>query len=284
MTKLVTIEAAIQLAADSLQVISDSAKLDAELLLLHILNKPKSYLFTWPDRTLDDAQYSAFFELVAERAKGRPVAHIIGHRDFWTLDLEVNNSTLIPRPDTETLVEVVLESINNLNITDQSKGLDLGTGTGAIALALASELPSMSWLGADFNHDAVNLARRNAQRNKVENCQFIQSDWFSNVGAEKYAVIVSNPPYIDPTDPHLSEGDVQFEPKSALVAGASGTADLEHIIANAPKYLTSPGLLAVEHGYDQGAIVRQIFNKNLFKNIKTFVDLGQNDRITIGYF
>ena len=279
-----SIKAAIDDAALAFKKMSDTAKLDAEILLLHVIEKPKSYLFTWPEAVLTTEQLQYFTSLVEQRLLGHPIAHLIGKRDFWTLTLEVNNSTLIPRPDTELLVETVLNSISDFDLPMNGKGLDLGTGTGAIALSLASELPKMQWLGADLNKSAVDLATRNKSLNNIDNCTFIQSDWYSAVKEQRFDIIVSNPPYIDPQDPHLDMGDVRFEPKSALTAGEQGKSDLIHIIEQAPNYLNKKGLIALEHGYDQGEFVRQCLSDNGFKNINTFIDLGQNDRITIGYF
>lgn len=279
-----SIKAVINDAALAFRGMSDTAKLDAEILLLHVIEKPKAYLFTWPDAVLTPEQLEHFTSLVEKRLLGHPIAHLIGKRDFWTLTLEVNNSTLIPRPDTELLIERVLSSISDSDLPTNGTGLDLGTGTGAIALSLASELPEMQWLGSDFSQDAVNLATRNKSLNNINNCTFIQSDWYSALGDQRFDIIVSNPPYIDPQDPHLNQGDVRFEPKSALIADNYGKSDITHIVERAPHFLNSPGLIAIEHGYDQGEFVRQCLAHRGFKNINTFIDLGQNDRITIGYF
>ncbi len=291
MTKQLSIQAALDFAIKSFADLSDTAKLDAQLLLAHALKKPKIFLFTWPEKVLSEFEIICFKKLVSQRVEGHPIAHLIGERDFWNLTLEVNNSTLIPRPDTELLVETVLNSfdeIGHLAKSGQSTNvvscLDLGTGTGAIALSLASELPNSHWTGVDFNENAVELAKRNAIKNNVQNCDFIQSNWFSALEDQFFSIIVSNPPYIDPVDSHLNNGDVRFEPKSALIADNFGMADLELIVNQAHKHLVKNGLLVLEHGYDQGEKVRGLMHLTGFSKVQTFKDLGQNDRVTTGYF
>lgn len=260
--------------------ISDTASLDAELLMCHVLDCNRTYLFTWSDKELTEAQKSLFEQAVARREKGEPVAHITGTREFWSLTLEVNPSTLIPRPDTETLVEKALE----LATAKEGTGLDLGTGTGAIALALACELPNWQWQGVDLSEDAVELAKRNASSNEIANASFFQSNWFDKIAVQKFDLIVSNPPYIDPKDPHLSEGDVRFEPLSALIAPDSGMADVCYIIEKAKHYLKDGATLLIEHGYDQGEAVRQCFIDNDYHAVQTLKDLAGNERVSVGYF
>ncbi|MEO2280992.1 peptide chain release factor N(5)-glutamine methyltransferase [Pseudoalteromonas pernae] len=272
-----SIDAALKAATIQLQAHSDSPKLDAEVLLLHVLDKPRSYLFAWGDTPLSDEHHHQFQQLIAQRLQGHPVAHLTGIREFWSLPLFVNNSTLIPRPDTETLVEQALA----LPLPDNARVLDLGTGTGAIALALASEHPQWCVHAIDASADAVELARKNQQNLALSNVEIIQSDWFNALNDVKYELIVSNPPYIDEHDPHLQQGDVRFEPLSALVAGDNGLADIEHIICNAKAYLVEGGVLMFEHGFEQGEAVRNLFTKHGYKNPRTERDLGQNDRITL---
>lgn len=268
-------------AKTQLASVSDTAALDAELLLLHILDKSKTFLFTWPDHQVTEAQLSAFNALLARRTQGEPVAHILGHREFWSLSLAVNPSTLIPRPDTERLVELGLDFAVTLA---SGKGLDLGTGTGAIALAMASELPKWQWIGIDKQAEAVELAKTNQVRNHIENCQFLQSDWFANISEQKFNLILSNPPYIDKNDIHLSRGDVRFEPHSALVAEGQGLADIELICDKSRNYIETGGALMLEHGYQQGIAVREILTRFGYHNVATFQDLGGNDRVSVGYF
>ncbi|MDZ4195161.1 MAG: peptide chain release factor N(5)-glutamine methyltransferase, partial [Pseudomonas sp.] len=190
---------------------SPTPRLDAELLLAAALNKPRSYLRTWPERELDDEQLSLFQNHLQRRRQGEPVAYILGHQGFWSLDLEVAPHTLIPRPDTELLVETALELLPATPLAV----LDLGTGTGAIALALASERPAWQVTGVDRVEDAVALAERNRQRLQLGNAAFLHSHWFSALSGQRYGLILSNPPYIRADDRHLNEGDVRFEPSSA---------------------------------------------------------------------
>ena len=272
-----TLEQAIAAGADLLALSSESAKLDAQVLLLHILQKPRSYLFTWPEHALSDEQQSQFNVFIQRRLKGEPVAHITGLREFWSLSLEVNATTLIPRPDTETLVEQALE----IALPATAKVLDLGTGTGAIALALGSEMPSWQITAVDRVSDAVALATRNQQRLAINNVHVKQSNWFSELHGEKFNLIVTNPPYIESSDIHLNQGDVRFEPLSALVADDCGMSDIKQIITQSRDYLSSNGYLLIEHGFEQGDAVRHFFEKMAFVNIKTVKDLGNNDRVTL---
>ena len=272
-----TLEQAIAAGADLLASSSESAKLDAQVLLLHILKKPRSYLFTWPEHALSDEQQSQFNVFIQRRLKGEPVAHITGLREFWSLSLEVNATTLIPRPDTETLVEQALE----IALPATAKVLDLGTGTGAIALALGSEMPNWQITAVDRVSDAVALATRNQQRLAINNVHVKQSNWFSELHGEKFNLIVTNPPYIESSDIHLNQGDVRFEPLSALVADDCGMSDIKQIITQSRDYLSSNGYLLIEHGFEQGEAVRHFFEKMAFVNIKTVKDLGNNDRVTL---
>ncbi|XQF90500.1 peptide chain release factor N(5)-glutamine methyltransferase [Pseudoalteromonas espejiana] len=272
-----TLEQAIAAGASLLAPSSDSAKLDAQVLLLHILQKPRSYLFTWPDKTLTDEQQLTFEHFCKRRLNGEPVAHITGQREFWSLPLEVNATTLIPRPDTETLVEQALA----MAVPESAKVLDLGTGTGAIALALGSEMPNWKITAVDRVADAVELASRNQQRLAIHNVQVKQSNWFSALKNHQFNLIVTNPPYIEHDDKHLNEGDVRFEPLSALVAEEAGMADIKQIITQSRDYLLSSGYLLIEHGFEQGEAVRNLFNQMAFINVKTVKDLGNNDRVTL---
>lgn len=263
--------------------VSDSPRLDVELLLTHILQKDRTYLFTWPEKQLAQQESDQFNNFFARRLKGEPIAHIIGLREFWSLPFMVNNSTLIPRPDTELLVEATLGLFAEDEDSKPRHLLDLGTGTGAVVLALAHEKKSWHCVGVDKAIAAVELAEKNRVQLNLSNAKIFQSDWFSGLSNEdRFDVIVSNPPYIDPDDEHLKEGDVRFEPLSALIANNKGLADLEFIIAQAPGYLTESGWLLVEHGHDQGAAVRDLFEKNYFDNVNTFRDFGRNERVTVG--
>lgn len=272
-----TVAQATAWATQTLQNTSDSPKLDAEVLLLHILDKPRSYLFTWPEAELTDVQISTFKKLIAEREIGHPVAHLVGIREFWSLELEVNNSTLIPRPDTETLVEKAL----SLDLPADTKMLDLGTGTGAIALSLASEQPNWQVTAVDYSEQAVALAKRNQQKLALNNVTVMQSDWFSAVPNQQFDLIVSNPPYIDELDEHLSQGDVRFEPKSALVAPDNGMADIKLIIEQSRQFLAPNGYLLIEHGYQQALLLQEFFAQMAYSNILTIKDMAGCDRVTM---
>lgn len=256
---------------------SDTPSLDAAVLLCHVLAKPRSYLFTWPERLLTDQQCAELDALLARREGGEPVAYIIGTREFWSLPLKVAPSTLIPRPDTERLVEVALTKISQAG----TSVLDLGTGTGAIALALASECPDNQVIGVDLRPEAVALATENAQRLGIDNVKFLQGSWFEPIqSGTKFAVIVSNPPYIDSQDPHLHQGDVRFEPWSALVADEQGFADIKTIAMEAKTFLADGGWLIFEHGYEQAAQVSALFVDFGYQQVFTEKDYAGHDRVT----
>ncbi len=277
-----TIEAALKVATEQLtESGSDSPSLDANVLLCHALDKPRSYLLTWPDKVLDTEIQHQFEALIERRIAGEPVAYIIGEREFWSLSLKVSPSTLIPRPDTERLVELALDKAQWLD----GDILDLGTGTGAIALALASELPQRHLLGIDVREEAWQLATDNAKRLNIANASFLYGSWFSPLPeGTKFALVVSNPPYIEENDPHLSVGDVRFEPKSALVAQDNGLADIKFISDSARRYLLSNGWILFEHGYDQGSAVRDILEGFGYLHVETQQDYAGNDRVTLGQY
>lgn len=266
------------LLAEAVLPASPTARLDAELLLAHVLGKPRTYLRTWPDRSPAEEQVSQFLGLVERRRAGEPVAYLIGQQGFWSLDLEVATDTLIPRPETELLVETAL----SLDLHEEACALDLGTGTGAIALALASERPTWSLVGVDRMPGAVALAERNRRRLAVPNARFLESHWFASLNAERFDVIVSNPPYIAADDKHLTQGDVRFEPLSALVAGIDGLDDIRLIIEHAPDHLASGGWLLLEHGYDQAEAVSALLSTRGFKDISNRRDLAGHTRISLG--
>ncbi|MDE8604007.1 peptide chain release factor N(5)-glutamine methyltransferase [Marinomonas sp. RSW2] len=267
-------------ASERLTFVSDTAQLDVRLLLAHVLAVSTSYFYTWPEKVVGEADLERFNLLLARRVLGEPIAYLLGHQAFWSLDIEVSPCTLIPRADTERLVEVAL---SRLDVSKAHRILDLGTGTGAIALALAAERPRANVIGVDLVEGAVALAKRNALRNQLCNVTFMHSSWFDALkGTEKFDLIVSNPPYIDPNDEHLSKGDVRFEPKSALVAENHGLADIEHIISVAHGFMASNAYLMFEHGYDQAEAIRERFNLTGYSFVESFQDLGGNDRVTIG--
>ena len=257
---------------------SESPRRDAEILLEHVTGKTRTFILAFGETALTDAQCDQLAELLARRQRGEPIAHLIGVREFWSLPLFVSPATLIPRPDTECLVEQALARLP----ATACRILDLGTGTGAIALALASERPDCDVVAVDRMADAVALALRNKAHLAIPNVRILQSDWFSALQGQSFEMIVSNPPYIDAQDPHLSEGDVRFEPLSALVAGDQGMADIAHIIAQARHALTPGGFLLLEHGWQQGALVRDAFSQAGYTQIETCRDYGDNERITLG--
>jgi len=260
---------------------SDSAKLDCKILLAFVLDKETSYLLTWPEKKLSETQFQAFMLLFNRRLKGEPIAYIIQEREFWSLPFYVSPATLIPRPDTELLVEHILARHHQSELTC----LDLGTGTGAIALALASEQPTWNVDAVDFSNEAIALAKKNAQRLQLPDVKIYQSDWFSAVEQNKqFNIIVSNPPYIDENDKHLSEGDVRFEPLSALVASDNGYSDIKHIAKSALKYLENKGALYFEHGFEQAEGVRNILMQLGYRNIETLQDYSGNDRVTCAVY
>ena len=256
----------------------ESPRADADALLCHLLDCRRSYLMTWPERELDAAQQAALQGWLDRRLAGEPIAHLIGEREFWSLPLKVSPATLIPRPDTEVLVEQALARLP----AGPCALLDLGTGTGAIALALKSERPDADVWAVDRMPDAAVLARANSAALGLP-IAVRDGNWFEPLAdAPRFAMIVSNPPYIDGADPHLDEGDVRFEPRSALVADEQGLADIRLIIAGAPAHLCPGGWLLLEHGWEQGAAVRQLLLQQGYCQVETVRDYGDNERVTLG--
>lgn len=257
---------------------SDSPRRDAEILLEYVTGKGRSWILAFGETELTGAQRQQLAALLARRRRGEPIAHLIGEREFWSLPLFVSPATLIPRPDTECLVEQALARLPAASC----RILDLGTGTGAIALALASERPDCDVTAVDRMPEAVALAQRNATRHAITNVRILQSDWFSALAGNRFEMIVSNPPYIDEQDPHLSQGDVRFEPLTALVAGDHGMADIKHIIERARAVLMPEGMLLLEHGWQQGTAVRDAFVRAGYHDVETCRDYGDNERVTLG--
>lgn len=249
-------------------------RLEAELLLAHALGVNRAWFFAHAEDALPPSQEAGFLELVARRAKGEPVAYITGRRDFWSLPLEVTPATLIPRPETELLVELALA-----RLPEGGRVLDLGTGSGAIALAIAKERPDAAVHAVDTSEAALKIARRNAHGLGLR-VAFFHGDWFAPVSGERYDVIVSNPPYIEEDDEHLGKGDLRFEPRAALASGADGLDDIRRIIQGAPNHLVSQGWLLFEHGWNQGGQVRDLFDMAEWTDIATVPDLEARDRVT----
>jgi len=261
---------------------SPTARLDVELLLAAALGKPRSFLHTWPERIVSTEAAVTFAGYVERRRTGEPVAYILRQQGFWKLDLEVAPHTLIPRPDTELLVEAALELHAGTPSLAPVSVLDLGTGTGAIALALANERSAWNVTAVDRVPEAVALAERNRQRLHLDNVKVLTSHWFSALEGQRFELIISNPPYIASADPHLAAGDVRFEPSSALVAGVDGLDDLRLIIGQAPSHLEAGGWLLLEHGYDQAAAVRDLLANQGFERVHSRKDLGDHERISLG--
>jgi len=262
--------------------VSDSARLDVELLLAKALDKDRTYLYTWPEKTLTVEQQQQFDAYMQERIKGVPIAYVVGEKEFWSLMLSVNHSTLIPRPDTELIVETTLELFVDDAPNLQRQVIDLGTGTGAIALALAIEKPVWKITAADNNREVCDLAEHNRQRHLLNNVTVVCSDWLSSITATEVDVIVSNPPYISENDPHLLQGDVRYEPRTALTAKNNGLADIEKIIQQSRDILCISGWLLIEHGYQQGDHVLAALQANKYSHCRTIKDLAGQPRATIG--
>ncbi|MFE3968292.1 peptide chain release factor N(5)-glutamine methyltransferase [Stenotrophomonas sp. YIM B13575] len=257
------------------------ARHEAELLLLHVLERPRSWLFAHATDPLATVDQAAFEALLARRIAGEPVAYLTGRRGFWTLDLEVDPATLIPRPETELLVELALERLP----PDRALQLaDLGTGSGAIALALASERPLAQVLATDASPGALAVAARNAARHELRNVCFAEGghDWYAPLQGARFDLIASNPPYIASDDPHLVQGDLRFEPATALASGADGLDDIRRIVAGGADHLQPGGWLLIEHGWDQGDAIRALFEQAGYSDVQTVQDLEQRDRVTLG--
>ena len=286
-----------QWLADAAQALNqvnptENGKVDALVLLQHATGKSRTQILAFDETEIDEKVRLKLTALLDRRLKGEPIAYILGEKEFWSLPLNVSEETLIPRPDTEILVEkafqIALEKLEDNPL--HFRILDLGTGTGAIALALASELSlicqkkaiQLDVIGVDLMPEVVKLAQSNAEKNQLD-VQFLQSRWFEHVEGQ-FDIIVSNPPYIDETDEHLSQGDVRFEPRSALVAGENGLADLRHLVECAPVHLKDNGYLLLEHGWKQGEEVRSIFWQNHWQGVATIRDYGDNERVTLGYW
>lgn len=254
---------------------------EAELLLLHVLQRPRSWLFAHAGDPLEMDVQTSYQKLLSRREAGEPVAYLVGHRGFWTLDLEVTSATLIPRPETELLVEVALARIPE---DAEVRVADLGTGSGAIALAIARERPRAHVLATDASAAALEVARANAQALRLTNVEFAQGDWCAALGGRRdFDLIVSNPPYIAEEDPHLHEGDLRFEPRAALASGADGLDAIRTIMRDARAHLHKGGWLLLEHGFEQGAAVRGLLQQSGYREVFTARDLEGRDRVSGGY-
>jgi len=256
---------------------SDSPRLDAEVLLAHVLGKPRSHLLAWPDNIPDTAQQARYRELVGRRADGEPVAYLTGAREFWSLPVTVTPDTLIPRPETETLVALALEK---LPAGVHARVADLGTGSGAMALAIAFERPDCHILACDRSSAALAVAAQNARQLQLDNIDFVSGDWCEALAGDCFDLIVSNPPYIAVADEHLASGDVRFEPRDALVAGDEGLDDIRRIAACARSHLCDNATLMLEHGFDQRQPVERILAEHGYRDITCNHDLAGRARVT----
>lgn len=267
-----------ELLRNTLALDANEARLEIQILLQQVLNVARSYLIAHPERILSIAETNTYQALLQRRLNGEPIAYILGEREFFGLNLCVTNATLIPRPDTELLVELTLERMtqNGMRI------LDMGTGSGAIALAIAHQRPDAEVWACDASPAALEVARANAQRLGLARAHFIESNWFSALSGQRFNVIVSNPPYIAAADHHLSQGDVRFEPMSALASGADGLDDIRRIVSQAGEHLEQDGWLLLEHGYDQAAQVRELLRAAGFTAVFSAKDLAGIERCSGG--
>ena len=257
----------------------DDARGEAELLLAHVLGRTRAWLFAWPEHEAGAEQADAFERLVEARCAGAPVAYLLGRRGFWSFDLAVSPAVLIPRPETELLVELALERVP---AGEDCALADLGTGSGAIALALAHERPHARVVATDASAAALAVAHTNAQRLGIGNVRFVHGDWYAPLGASRFALVASNPPYIAADDPHLARGDLRHEPLSALASGHDGLDAIRAIVADAPAHLRAQGWLLVEHGFEQGEAVRALFAQRGFTEVHSVRDVAGHERVTLG--
>ena len=274
-----TISQALQLGRELLTPHHESAALEAEILLCHCLDKNRAFLRTWPEKLLSTEVLTQYRQLLARRQQGEPIAYITGHKEFWDLRLRVTPRVLIPRPETEHLVELALSKIP----ADAAWHIaDLGTGSGAIALTIAKERPRCRVIATDRSADSLAVAKDNAIHNNIHNVRFRESFWFAALGDERFHVIVTNPPYVAENDAHLQQGDLRFEPRSALSSGPKGLDDIEHIIRHASAHLVQPGWLLLEHGYQQGDAVVTLLQNNGFCDAQCYSDYAQLERVSVG--
>jgi len=257
----------------------EDARHEAEQLLIHVLGVERAWLFAHASDEVDADTRGRFEVLLARRAEGHPLAYLTGRRGFWTLDLQVNTATLIPRPETELLVE---QALARLPADEMLRVADMGTGSGAVALSIASERPLATVMATDVLGPALAVAVKNAQAHGLENVWFRRGHWYAALGADRFDMIVSNPPYIAAGDPHLVQGDLRFEPPPALASGADGLDAIREIVAGAHDHLVPGGWLLLEHGWDQGPAIRALLEQAGFVEAQTVQDLEQRDRVTLG--
>ncbi len=263
----------------TLQLDATTARIEVQSLLQYTLNVPRAYLLSHPEQVLDEPQLSTYNALLQRRLCGEPIAYLVGQREFFGLNFKVTPATLIPRPETELLVELALQRMPQ-NRT--CRILDMGTGSGAIALAIAHARPDAEVIAVDASAAALEVARTNAAQLEIRNVNFAHSDWFSSLDEKRYDLIVSNPPYVAADDAHLTQGDVRFEPVTALASGADGLDDIRRIISEAPKHLVTNGWLILEHGYDQAESVRALLEKSGFSGVFSEKDIAGIERVSGG--
>ena len=273
-----TIQTLLKKTTQQLSIVSDSPQLDAELLLCHCLDKDRSHLYAWGEKQVDKTTQELFQQLVEKRLTDYPIAYLLGHKEFWSLDLIVTEDVLIPRPETELLVETALDKTQQLT---SLKILDLGTGSGAIALAIANERPDAFIIASDYSPKALAIAEQNARYNKLPNVQFIQSNWFTSIKLQHFDLIVSNPPYIQSNDPHLKQS-IRHEPLQALTSGETGLDDINIILHSTRNYMKNATWILIEHGYDQGEAVPKLMSKVGLQHSHCIKDYNGNDRLSIG--
>ncbi len=274
-----SILALLEWGKQALSSSKDVPQLEAQVLLAHVLGCTRAHLYTWPEEEVPPEKAQAYQALIQRRQQHEPIAYLIGHKEFWSLSFDVTQDTLIPRADTELLVQVVLDHLPE----SPQEVVDIGTGSGVIACTLAHSRPQWQLYGLDVSLKAINIARKNAHNLKIENVQFIESDWLQGLAPKSYDAIIGNPPYIRQGDVHLIHGDLPFEPQIALTPGPSGLEAFQAILAQAPAFLKPKGLIAFEHGFDQGSAVRNLLQHNGYQDIQTFQDYSGNDRVTIGF-
>lgn len=270
---------ALKTGVDILSHTSKAPLIDAEILLAHVLQKPRIFLHTWPDRNLSDEENCCFLDLLNRRKTGIPIAYLTGFQPFWSFNLMVNETTLIPRPETEHLVELALSKLDK---NRAYQVVDLGTGSGAVGLAIAKERPKAQIFATDISHDALDIAMRNANALNINNIQFYQGNWCDALPANAYDMIVSNPPYVALNEVSLLSPEVHFEPSTALFSGENGLTDMAYILHQAKHYLKSGGYLFVEHGFSQGEEVRLLFETAGFEEIVTYLDYSGHERVSSG--
>lgn len=276
---MVSIKQALKDALPLVQAVSTTPSLDAEVLLGNILHLSRAQLYVYSDKQIDNPQYQEFLSLINERSRGIPVAYLVGHQEFWSLKFSVNKSVLIPRPETELLVEVVLDRYGN---NKSYRVLDAGTGSGAIAVSLGFERANWTIYAVERSLSALGLAKNNAASHHTVNVNFVCADWLTCFQECSLDIIVANPPYIADTDAHL-QGSIRFEPQSALVAKDNGMSDITKIVAQANTVLVPGGLLIIEHGYNQASMVARLLREHAFTRIACLHDLAGLERATLGY-